>query len=91
MTNDRNSVTARTLAQNAGKIGQPLKIRGMIRGILTDSIPFSQAGWDAVTLSRGNLGTLSAVHTSGDEPGRINGTGIALAARIIAATVEELA
>ena len=91
MTDNRRSVIAASLSRAGNAIHQPVKIRSIIPGILTDSIPFSKAGWDAVTLSRGNLRTLSAVHTSGDEPGRINGTGIALAARMIAATIEELA
>ena len=91
MTPDRKSATAAALARAGTAAGNRVKIRSMIPGILTDSIPFSRAQWDAVTLSRGNLRTLSAVHTSGDEPGRINGAGIALAARLIAATIEELA
>ncbi len=70
--------------------GGPVR-RGGIPGILTDGIAFGRAGWDTATLSRGNLGTLARVHTSSDSPGRIDGTGIALAARILADTVEELA
>lgn len=91
MTDNKGSRAAQALARGAGTLGEKVRIRGMISGILTDSIPLSRAGWDAVTLSRGNLGTLSRVHTSGDAPGRIGGAGIAMAARIIAATVEELA
>jgi hypothetical protein len=91
MTGKRKSPAALALGRAGSAIGHRVKIRSIIPGILTDSIPFSRAGWDAVTLSRGNLGTLSAVHTSGDEPGRIDGAGIALAARVIAATIEELA
>ena len=91
MTGNRRSPTALALGRAGSTIGHRMKIRSIIPGILTDSIPFSRAGWDAVTLSRGNLRTLSAVHTSGDEPGRIDGAGIALAARVIAATIEELA
>jgi hypothetical protein len=70
--------------------GEQVRAAG-IPGILTDSVAFAQAGWDTCTLSRGNLGTLARVHTSGDTAGRIDGTGIALAARILAATLEELA
>ena len=74
----------------AVRIGLEIKVRDIIPGILTDSVAFARAGWDTCTLSRGNLRTLARVHTSGDEPGRIDGTGIALAARLLAATVEEL-
>jgi hypothetical protein len=62
----------------------------MIPGVLADSIAFSHAGWDSVTLSRGNLATLARVHTTNDTRERLNGTGIAKAARLLAATVEEL-
>ncbi|HEX6576258.1 MAG TPA: M20/M25/M40 family metallo-hydrolase [Gemmatimonadaceae bacterium] len=91
MTSDKRSRTATAIAKAGNEIGHSIKIRGMIRGILTDSIPFDQTGWEAVTVSRGNLRTLAVVHTSGDEPARLNGAGVALAARLIAATVEELA
>jgi peptidase M28-like protein len=67
-----------------------LRLRGMIPGILADNVAFSDAGWQSFTLSRGNLATLGYVHTSGDLPVRIQGTGIAMAASLIAATVEEL-
>jgi hypothetical protein len=90
MTNDVRRRDAVAMAEAASRIGVKVKVRGIIRGILTDSIPFSRAGWESCTLSRGNLGTLSRVHTSRDEPGRIDGAGVALAARILAATVEEL-
>lgn len=78
------------MALAAVTVGQRVRVRDTIPGILTDSVALARAGWDTCTLSRGNLGTLRRVHTSGDEPGRIDGTGIALAARILAATVEEL-
>jgi hypothetical protein len=90
MTNNRRGRSALALASAAASHGHSMKIRRMIRGILTDSIPLAQAGWDACTLSRGNLATLSRVHTSSDEPDRIDGTGVAIAARILAATVEGL-
>ena len=62
----------------------------MIPGLLADNLAFANAGWDAITLSRGNIGTLARVHTSGDNLERMTGTGIANAARLLAATVEEL-
>jgi len=75
----------------AGKtVGEIIKVRHTIRGILTDSIALRRGGWDSCTLSRGNLGTLARVHTPRDEPGRIDGAGVARAARILAATIEEL-
>lgn len=86
-----SKTAARSAMQRAAEhVAVPVRVRGTIPGVLTDSVALAQAGWDTCTLSRGNLRTLARVHTSGDEPGRIDGTGIALAARVLAATVEEL-
>jgi hypothetical protein len=81
---------ASALMRAAARGRVPLRVRGMIPGLLADSIAFADAGWDAVTLSRGNIGTLAHVHTSSDTCERLNGTGIAKAALLLAATVEEL-
>jgi len=84
---------ARTLSAVRGaasRLGIPVRNRRMIPGILADHIAFSEAGWDSCTLVKGNLGTLRAVHTSGDRNTSIDGTGIALAADILVAAVEEL-
>lgn len=72
------------------RLGLDVRATGIIPGILADSIAFTDAGWDAVTLSRGNIATLARVHTSSDTRQRLNGLGIAKAARLLAATVEEL-
>jgi hypothetical protein len=90
MTQNRNSNGVRAVSGAAKSHGVNVQVRGMIRGILTDSIPFAEAGWDTCTISRGNLGTLALVHTSRDVPERIDGTGVALAAQLLAATIEEL-
>jgi hypothetical protein len=90
MKSGRWGECADALVKAGQQTGEKLRIRGTIAGILTDSVAFAAAGWDTCTLSRGNLATLARVHTSGDKPDRIDGTGIALAARILAATLEEL-
>ena len=90
MTSGSGDSARSAMRRAAARVGEPLRVRGTIPGILTDSLALARAGWDTCTLSRGNLRTLRRVHTSGDEPGRIDGAGIALAARILAATVEEL-
>jgi hypothetical protein len=43
-----------------------------------------------VTLSRGNTRTLQRIHTSRDSLDAMRGTGIATAARVLAATALEL-
>ncbi|HUQ48484.1 MAG TPA: M28 family peptidase [Gemmatimonadaceae bacterium] len=68
-----------------------LQVRPMIPGILADNVAFTAKGWESLTVSRGNLGTLGYVHTSRDTSDRLNGTGIAQASSLIAAIVEELA
>jgi hypothetical protein len=74
----------------ASRLALNVPIKAIITGILADSIAFADAGWDSVTLSRGNIATLARVHTSSDTVERLNGTGIAKAARLLAVTVEEL-
>jgi hypothetical protein len=73
-------------AENAGNPD----IRRMIPGILADNIAFTDAGWESFTVSRGNLGTLARVHTSRDRVEAVEGAGVAHAARLLAALVEEL-
>jgi Zn-dependent M28 family amino/carboxypeptidase len=85
---DREAAAAVTRA--AARLGFPIRVRGIISGILADSIAFADAGWDAVTVSRGNLGTLGRVHSSRDTLDRLDGSGIAQAARLLAVTIEEL-
>jgi Zn-dependent M28 family amino/carboxypeptidase len=68
-----------------------LRLRPMIPGILADNVAFTAKGWESLTLSRGNIGTLGYVHTSRDTSVRLKGTGIAQASSLIAAIVEELA
>jgi hypothetical protein len=90
LTGGKRAAAHRALVSAGGKTGQGIRIRSTIPGILTDSIALAEGGWDTCTLTRGNLGTLARVHTSGDKPGVIDGTGIALAARMLATTIEEL-
>ena len=83
-------VAAASVVRAASRVGFDVRLTSVLPGILTDSIAFSNAGWDAVTLSRGNIATLARVHTSRDTRDRLDGTGIAKATPLIVATVEEL-
>lgn len=78
------------LDRAAKRTGIEITKQRMLLGILADNLAFTSAGWDSFTLSRGNLGTLARVHTSRDRAETIDGTGIAMAARLLAATAEEL-
>jgi hypothetical protein len=61
-----------------------VRARGVLPGILVDSVAFAEAGWDAVTVSRGTLATLARVHRRADSPDKLTGRGVAEAADIIA-------
>jgi hypothetical protein len=80
-----------SVVRAASRTGLPAgRFARMLPGVLADNVAFSAAGWDSFTISRGNLRTLFRVHTSGDRADSIAGTGIAQAALLIAAIVEEL-
>jgi hypothetical protein len=77
-------------ARAAAEAGEPLRILRLIPGILTDHVALADAGWETVTLSRGDLRTLQRIHTSRDSLESMDGTGIATAARVLARTATEL-
>jgi hypothetical protein len=61
-----------------------LRVIPLVPGVLVDSLAFSDAGWEAVTLSRGTLRTLRRIHTPHDSLDHLRGDGIAGAARALA-------
>ena len=61
-----------------------VRVIPLLPGVLVDSLAFSNAGWEAVTLSRGTLGTLRRIHTTHDDLDHLRGTGIESAARVLA-------
>jgi hypothetical protein len=78
------------LAAAASATGERVRVLRLIPGILTDHVALSDAGWETVTLSRGDLRTLQRIHTSRDSLASMRGTGIAGAARVLARTATEL-
>lgn len=76
--------------RGAKRTGVTVRKSRMLPGILADNIAFTDHGWASFTLSRGNIGTLARVHTSRDRVAEIDGTGIVIAATLLAATAEEL-
>jgi hypothetical protein len=75
---------------SASELGEPLRVIRLIPGILTDHVPLAAAGWQTVTLSRGDARTLGRIHTSRDTLESMRGTGIASMAVILARTATEL-
>jgi len=61
-----------------------VRARRVLPGILVDSIAFAEAGWDAVTVSRGTLATLAKIHRRVDGPEGLGGSGVVEAAGVIA-------
>ena len=76
--------------QAASSAGQPIRVLRLIPGILTDHVALADAGWETLTLSRGDLRTLQRIHTSRDSLAHMSGTGIASAAQVLARTATEL-
>lgn len=77
-------------ATTAGRLGFNLRVRRLIPGILADSVAFSDAGFEAVTISRGSLATLARIHTRRDNSSVLTGSGIAKAGMLLAALTMEL-
>jgi peptidase M28-like protein len=67
-----------------------IRVIPLLPGVLADSLAFSDAGWDAVTLTRGALRTLGRIHTSRDNLENLRGEGIAEAARVLASAAVTL-
>lgn len=61
-----------------------IRVRRSIPGVLFDSLAFANAGWTAMTVSRGTLSSLRRVHTRADTLDRLAGIGVDLAATFIA-------
>ena len=69
-----------------------IRVIPLVPGVLVDSLAFSDVGWEAITLSRGTLGTLRRIHTRNDDLEHLRGIGVAEAARALvraAVTVTE--
>jgi hypothetical protein len=78
------------LEASAFEHSEPLRVMRLIPGILTDSVALADAGWQTVTLSRGEFRTLQRIHTSRDTLATMRGRGIGAVAAILARTATEL-
>ena len=74
----------------ASRIRQSLRFTRLVPGVLVDAVAFSDAGWEAVTLSRGSLATLRRIHTRADDLEHLDGRGIVDASLLLGATVSHL-
>lgn len=55
----------------------------LLPGALLDGVALADAGWEAVTVSRGTLATVARIHLPGDSLAHLTGDGMVLAASII--------
>lgn len=74
----------------AERDGERLLSHRLLPGVLADAIAFADAGWEAVTLSRGTARTLGRIHTARDGLDAMSGRGIAGVARVLAHSATEL-
>ena len=79
------------VARAARAIGMTVTERPTIPGLLTDGVALADAGWSAVTMSRGSFATLWRIHRRGDVVARIRGIGIHEVARLVANAAREIA
>jgi hypothetical protein len=89
-TGRRPSRLLGVLSEMSRASGDPVRVRRLLPGILTDSVALADAGWETVTLSRGTLRTLLRIHTSRDNLRTMRGVGIAGAAHVLARTTARL-
>ncbi len=70
--------------------GHPGGARRLLPGVLVDGVAFADAGWQAITLSRGTIRTLARIHTRGDTLDVLRGTGVNEAAHVLTRLTREL-
>lgn len=79
----RRSPLATRLRSSSEQGGWRMRFRGVLPGIMVDALALGAAGWDSVTISKGDLSTLARIHTPGDSPQRLSGTGVADAVEMV--------
>ena len=78
------------IATGAQRSGASVRFTRTIPGILTDGVALANAGWSAVTLSRGTFATLARVHRATDNLAALRGDGVEDMARLVAAATREI-
>ena len=92
MTHGLRAMTlARELLAVAGQAPPGFAIRPLIPGILTDGVALAEAGWSAVTMSRGTLATLGRIHRPSDTVVRLTGEGVDHLASLLVTYLEQKA
>lgn len=79
---------ARTVS--AGLEGLTPRLSPIIPGLLTDGVALADAGWEAITLSRGHLGTLARIHRPADSVRHLTGGSVEALARALTGFLNRL-
>jgi hypothetical protein len=69
--------------QAGARTDATIRAHRLLPGVLTDGVALADAGWRAVTLSRGGIRTLARIHTPHDRPEALTGAGMDEVARVI--------
>ncbi|HVE79398.1 MAG TPA: M28 family peptidase [Gemmatimonadaceae bacterium] len=77
-----------SVAAAAARAGVVVRPRRLIPGLLVDAVAFADAGWPAITLSRGTLRTLARIHRAADAAPPLRGTGVSVVAGVLAGCLE---
>lgn len=79
----RPDTLVRAVLEASARAGTAVRAHRLLPGVLTDGVALADAGWQAVTLSRGRLRTLARIHTPRDRADDLTGSGVAEVARVI--------
>jgi hypothetical protein len=74
----------------AAVVQKQVRLTPLVPGVLVDAVAFADAGWEAVTLSRGSLATLRRIHTRADDLDHLQGKGIVDAFLVLWSAVTHL-
>lgn len=74
----------------ARQSGISLRAHRLLPGVLTDGVAAADAGWPAVTLSKGGVRTLGRIHTAHDRAEHLSGLGIDEVSRLIVSLIRRM-
>jgi hypothetical protein len=69
---------------------EPVTAGLLVPGVLVDGVALADAGWEAITVSKGTFRTVARIHTPRDTVHGLEGIGIARTADVIARAIQEL-
>lgn len=90
MVHGRAPIARDAVLAAARRIGAAVRLGPTIPGILTDGVALANAGWSAVTFSRGSFATLARIHRAADNLDALRGDGVESMARLVAAAATEM-